>query len=126
MKNVFRLLLISLFCIILSESSYAYKNPNTKGSKVNHKATAAGCAAAAGFTDLNINNVRARINTGGDMWWDLLDVAKYYIPDGSLIDGKGIRPDIEIKIPDSWYEKPMKEQTESLDPQLQKAVDILL
>jgi len=84
MKNVFRLLIIFLFCIILTESSYAYKNPNTKGSKGNHKATAAGCAAAAGFTDLNINNVRARINTGGDMWWDLLDVAKYYIPASEL------------------------------------------
>ncbi|MCK5595376.1 S41 family peptidase, partial [bacterium] len=46
-----------------------------------------------------------------------LTVAKYYISDGSLIDGKGIKPDIEIKIPDS--------QTESLDLQLEKAVEIL-
>lgn len=84
MKNVFRILLISLFSLIIVESTYAYKNPNEKGSKSSHKATAAGCAAAAGFTDLNINNVRARINTGGDMWWDLLDVAKYFIPAGEL------------------------------------------
>jgi len=54
-----------------------------------------------------------------------LTIAKYYIPDGSLIDGKGIQPDIEIKISDSWYEKSMKEQIESMDPQLQKAVEIL-
>ena len=54
-----------------------------------------------------------------------LTVAKYYIPDGSLIDGKGIKPDIEIKIPDSWYEKSIKERIELLDPQLEKAVEIL-
>jgi hypothetical protein len=84
MKNVFRLLIISIFCIALADNSYAYKNPNQNKSKINHKATAAGCAAASGFTDLNINNVRARINTGGDMWWDLLDVAKYYIPASEL------------------------------------------
>ncbi len=55
-----------------------------------------------------------------------LTIARYYIPDGSLIDGKGIKPDIEIKIPDSWFEKPMEEQIESMDPQLEKAVEILL
>ena len=54
-----------------------------------------------------------------------LTIAKYYIPDGSLIDGKGIQPDIEIKIPDSWYKKSIKEQIELLDPQLEKAVEIL-
>jgi len=54
-----------------------------------------------------------------------LTIAKYYIPDGSLIDGKGIKPDIEIKIPDAWYEKSMKEQIKLLDPQLEKAVEIL-
>ncbi len=54
-----------------------------------------------------------------------LTIARYYIPDGSLIDGKGIQPDIEIKIPNSWYEKSIKEQIESLDPQLEKAVEVL-
>ncbi|MFH1905097.1 MAG: S41 family peptidase [bacterium] len=54
-----------------------------------------------------------------------LTIARYYIPDGSLIDGKGIHPDIEIKIPDSWYEKSINEQIELLDPQLEKAVEFL-
>lgn len=54
-----------------------------------------------------------------------LTIARYYIPDGSLIDGKGIQPDIEIKIPESWYEKSIKEQIELLDPQLEKAVEVL-
>ena len=42
----------------------------------------AGCAAATSQTDLNINNVRATILGGGDMWWDLND-AQYEIPKGS-------------------------------------------
>ncbi|RLD88100.1 MAG: T9SS C-terminal target domain-containing protein [Bacteroidetes bacterium] len=46
------------------------------------KNTTAGCAPAAGFEWLDVNNVKARINTGGDMWWDLPGGtgSKYYIP----------------------------------------------
>jgi hypothetical protein len=46
------------------------------------KATAAGCLPATNFKYLNINNVNARINTGGDMWWDF-ENGKYEIPKGS-------------------------------------------
>ena len=44
---------------------------------------ASGCVAATSQTDLDINNVRATILGGGDMWWDLND-AQYEIPKGSL------------------------------------------
>lgn len=47
------------------------------------KASAAGCLPGSVSTELNINNVRARINSGGDMWWDLINVAQYEIPYGS-------------------------------------------
>ncbi len=47
------------------------------------KSMAAGCLPATGVSELNLNNVRARINTGGDMWWDLQGVAKYEIPKNS-------------------------------------------
>lgn len=46
------------------------------------KASAAGCLPATNFRYLDINNVNARINTGGDMWWDF-EVGKYEIPKGS-------------------------------------------
>lgn len=46
------------------------------------EALAEGCAPATAQTDLNINNVRARILGGGDMWWDLND-AQYEVPKGS-------------------------------------------
>ena len=41
---------------------------------------AADCAAPTGQFDLALNNVRARIYNGGDMWWDLQNTPKYEIP----------------------------------------------
>jgi hypothetical protein len=43
----------------------------------------AGCPYTQAKTDLDINNVRAKIFTGGDMWWDLAGNAKYEVPKGS-------------------------------------------
>jgi hypothetical protein len=43
------------------------------------KAVMAGCVPAIDKADLDINNVRATILTGGDMWWDLLN-GKYFVP----------------------------------------------
>lgn len=42
----------------------------------------AGCSATTAQKDLDINNVRARVLVGGDMWWDLVN-AQYEIPKGS-------------------------------------------
>ena len=43
--------------------------------------TASGCLPASSQIDLDINNVRARILGGGDMWWDQgLGIARYEIP----------------------------------------------
>lgn len=52
------------------------------GKKSALKAMAESCAPATAQTDLNINNVRARILGGGDMWWDLNN-AQYEVPKGS-------------------------------------------
>jgi len=38
------------------------------------------CTPATAFDYLDINNVKARINNGGDMWWDLIGTAKYVVP----------------------------------------------
>ena len=43
----------------------------------------AGCVPAKSSTYLELNNVRALIHTGGDMWWDLIGNARYEIPKGS-------------------------------------------
>lgn len=46
--------------------------------------TAAGCNPATASIDLDINNVRARLMNGGDMWWDHgTGEARYEVPKGS-------------------------------------------
>jgi len=48
------------------------------------KTAATGCQPAISAIDLDINNVRARLMTGGDMWWNIGEgVAAYEIPKGS-------------------------------------------
>lgn len=61
-------------------------NMNTGGLKLQGlaKTTASGCNAATAAIDLDINNVRARLMTGGDMWWNLgTQTASYEVPKGS-------------------------------------------
>ncbi len=80
MKSLLRILLIAFVGLLWAENSFAYKNTWIKSSANIPKSSAAACAAGAAFTDLWVNNVRCRINTGGDMWWDLQGVAKYFVP----------------------------------------------
>ncbi len=49
---------------------------------------ASGCEAASAHEELNINNVRARIMNGGDMWWDLTSSPRYEVP---KVTGDGTR-----------------------------------
>ncbi len=87
MKNNIRLFLLVTFgSLIFAEFTFAekyhYGSVGKEQQSVN-KLNAESCSPATGSTDLNINNVKARINTGGDMWWDLLGTAKYEVPKGS-------------------------------------------
>jgi hypothetical protein len=46
--------------------------------------TAAGCNPTTAVIDLDVNNVRARLMNGGDMWWDIPTAnASYEVPKGS-------------------------------------------
>lgn len=83
MSNIYRFLYLLLAGLLLTGVTYSREfvgAANKSGSTI--KGTAAGCSAASGFRFLDINNIRARINTGGDMWWDLPGGigAQYYIP----------------------------------------------
>ncbi len=58
-----------------------YDNPRRKvidpqGIKFGYRAD---CAASRSEADMSINNVRARLLGGGDVWWDL-SVGKYIVP----------------------------------------------
>lgn len=81
MKNIKRILLVLLSIAILGPAnSREFVGANKSGNHV--KSTAAGCAEATSYRFLDVNNVRARINTGGDMWWDLPGGigSQYFIP----------------------------------------------
>jgi len=83
MKNITHILLIVFISSLIAANTYG-REVQYDSLKVKRvlKNTTAGCAPAAGFEWLDINNVKARINTGGDMWWDLPGGtgSKYYIP----------------------------------------------
>lgn len=68
----------------LAGSVSARENVGKRDPKTQLKTTAAGCQPAVASIDLDINNVRARLMTGGDMWWNNgQGNAAYEIPKGS-------------------------------------------
>lgn len=79
------------FAATLALSSQAIARPDvnatkrtTSGLKRGQLKTTASCKPAEASIDLDINNVRARLMTGGDMWWDNgTGEARYEIPKGS-------------------------------------------
>ena len=83
MKNIFRFLFAALLimgAVIPGKAEmYKYGQGGNKGQRAQ---TAAGCTPSSSFEWLDINNVRTRINSGGDMWWDLPSGtgSKYFIP----------------------------------------------
>ena len=83
MKNIFRFLLATLLIAgaVTPGKAEMYKFEQN-GSKGQRAQTAAGCTPSSAFEWLDINNVRTRINAGGDMWWDLPSGtgSKYFIP----------------------------------------------
>jgi hypothetical protein len=54
-------------------------NPTNNNNTTPTGSYRASCAQATAQTDLNINNVRARLLNGGDMWWDF-DRGRYIVP----------------------------------------------
>ena len=82
MKNILRILPVIVLSFMLVLSANADKVHLKSGGASTLKSTATGCLPGANYKYLELNNVRARINTGGDMWWDF-ESAQYEIPKGS-------------------------------------------
>lgn len=83
-NNLFYISIIVLSLLFNSVYALPYIKPrNDKDSSNNgNKSLAAGCPQPAKKTYLELNNVRALIHTGGDMWSENFD-ARYEIPKNS-------------------------------------------
>lgn len=82
MKTSFQKLLVILISLLIINQVSAERFIGAKKNAQKYKSTTAGCSPASSYRFIDINNVRARINTGGDMWWDLPGGigAQYFIP----------------------------------------------
>ena len=56
------------------------KGQEQRTQKKERRQLKAGCEPPSAAVNLDVNNVRARIMNGGDMWWDLVNTARYIIP----------------------------------------------
>jgi hypothetical protein len=82
MKNIKRIVFITIISLI-STQMWADKVPGIDNAMNNKSAKASGgCEPSKTSTELGINNVRALIHTGGDMWWDLQGDPRYEVPAG--------------------------------------------
>ncbi len=80
MKSLKKILFVTIL-IVISNYLMADKWPQdpNKDQTPTTRATE-NCEPGKTSTELNTNNVRALIHTGGDMWWDLQDNAYYIVP----------------------------------------------
>ncbi|MBL7929074.1 MAG: hypothetical protein JNL47_06340 [Bacteroidia bacterium] len=79
-----KILLASALLLVFTSMLQAQNKKAKQLPQVKNKPqpAAAGCAASVAAAELDINNVRAMVLAGGDMWWDLA-TAQYEIPKGS-------------------------------------------
>jgi hypothetical protein len=84
MKSLKKLLFIAVLSFI-STYMFADKWPGVEKNNTPSTRATESCEPSKTSTELGINNVRALIQTGGDMWWDLQGKAKYEVPaDGGV------------------------------------------
>lgn len=81
MKTLLSTILSVAFISSVYAEKFKYESTNKNGSN-QPPVTVANCTPATAATELDINNTRALIQSGGDMWWDF-NRARYEIPKGS-------------------------------------------
>ena len=92
MKNILTILIIAA-----AFKGYAFEIPYLPHAPVTHsqgggKSALSSCVQPTATIDLDINNVRAKLMNGSDMWWDRgLGVARYEVPKRNLANDPGMR-----------------------------------
>ena len=85
MKNIKHFIILLIVGLVSVNNAFADKTrttTNSDGTKTT-KSITAGCVPGSSSTSLELNNIRALIHTGGDMWWDLQGNPRYEVPKGS-------------------------------------------
>lgn len=82
MKAKYIIAVVSAMSLTLGASAERYKYEKSNKGGNDNPGTAANCTPATASAELDINNTRALIQSGGDMWWDF-NRARYEIPKGS-------------------------------------------
>ena len=84
-------ILMALFCCLSIAQIQAKDYKNFVGQSSSNNTTTnsfrAACIEARAETDLAINNVRARLRSGGDLWWDGTN-ARYIVPNVDPASGQ--------------------------------------
>ena len=78
-KQLFAITLLLMYSNLIAKENIPGPWVNT----VVQNKIAAACTPSTSQTDLDVNNVRATMLGGGDMWWDLNE-AQYEIPKGGF------------------------------------------
>jgi hypothetical protein len=83
MRSLKILLMSLLGVVIFATASYAHVDPTKSGKVKNNDDQEVNfreqCTTASAQIDQDVNNVRARLTSGGDVWWDRNDGA-YIVP----------------------------------------------
>jgi hypothetical protein len=81
MRSLSKILSIAFGLCLFATSAMAYYNPKERPAKPGNQQVSfrEACTTAKAQIDQNVNNVRARLTTGGDVWWDRGD-GKYVVP----------------------------------------------
>ena len=81
MKNIFKFSFLAFALFLIVPNMYGHINPDKKNGLTDKEKikVRSDCAPATMQIDLAINNVRARLLNGGDLWWDLED-GRYIVP----------------------------------------------
>jgi len=82
-------LLIFILAFLVVDSTWGVPNEEAlKNAKKDKLEIRALCAPAVAKSELKVNNVRAMLLNGGDVWWDRAD-GRYFVPN---ISGAGAKP----------------------------------
>lgn len=85
MKRSIQQVLCTVIGLVSASGAFAYvpEGYSAKASSNTLLKTTAGCKPATAAIDLDINNVRSRVMTGGDMWWNQgTNTPSYEVPKG--------------------------------------------